>query len=204
MLTSKLRGAVEACTRPVAAVLGRLGLTPNAITVIGTVGTVLSAAVLYPLQHYFWGTLAVTIFVLFDMLDGTLARLRGTTSRWGAFLDSTLDRVADGAVFGSLAAAAFLTDRPVTGGLALFALVFAFTVSYTRARGEAVGGDGSGGLMERTERLVVVLVAAGCVGLGAPYSLLTIALALVAAGALVTVFQRMRSVFLSVKSEDAL
>ena len=107
-------------------------------------------------------------------------------------------------MFGSLAAAAFLTDRPITGGLALFALVFAFTVSYTRARGEAVGGDGSGGLMERTERLVVVLVAAGCVGLGAPYSLLTIALALVAAGALVTVFQRMRSVFLSVKSEDAL
>ncbi|OFL64051.1 MULTISPECIES: phosphatidylinositol phosphate synthase [unclassified Brevibacterium] len=202
MLTSKLRGAVEVCTRPVAAVLGRLGLTPNAITVIGTVGTAVSAAVLYPLQHYLLGTLAVTFFVLFDMLDGTLARLRGTTSRWGAFLDSTLDRIADGAVFGSLAAAAFLSGRAAAGGLALSALVFAFTVSYTRARGEAVGGDGSGGLMERTERLIVVLVAAGCVGLGAPYSVLTSALALVAAGALVTVFQRMRSVFLSVKSED--
>ena len=120
MLTSKLRGAAEVCTRPVAAVLGRLGLTPNAITVIGTVGTVLSAAVLYPLQHYFWGTLAVTIFVLFDMLDGTLARLRGTTSRWGAFLDSTLDRVADGAVFGSLAAPLFSpTGRSRVGWLCL-------------------------------------------------------------------------------------
>lgn len=203
MLTARLRGAAEACTRPIAALLGRMGLTPNAITVIGTIGTAVSAGVLFPMQHYLLGTVIVTVFVLFDMLDGTLARLRGCTSRWGAFLDSTLDRVADGAVFGSLAAAAFLRGSPITGGLAISALVFAVTVSYARARGEAVGGDGSGGLMERTERLVVVLVAAGCVGLGAPYSLLTIALALVTAGAFVTVIQRMRSVYLSLKSEEA-
>ena len=88
---------------PVGEALARTPITPNMVTVTGTVG--LSASVLwgYPTGHLFWGTLVATFFVFTDMLDGVLARIKGTTGKFGAFLDSTMDRIADAAVFSGLA-----------------------------------------------------------------------------------------------------
>lgn len=99
MLNTIARAAFTRLFRPLARLLLRLGLTPDAVTYIGTIGVCAGALVFYPLGHLFWGTVVITVFVFCDMLDGIMARETGRNSLWGAFLDSTLDRIADSAVF---------------------------------------------------------------------------------------------------------
>jgi CDP-diacylglycerol---glycerol-3-phosphate 3-phosphatidyltransferase len=185
-----LRPTLSRVLTPVGETLARTGLTPNAITVTGTVGVVAAALVFYPRGDLFWGTVVITVFVLFDMLDGAVARVTGTTSTWGAFLDSCMDRVADAAIFSGLVL--WLTGgghNELLAVLALFCLVAGALVSYVKARAEGLGYTCNVGIAERTERLIVGLVGAGLSGLGVPYAL-HIGLWLLAAASAVTVVQR--------------
>jgi CDP-diacylglycerol--glycerol-3-phosphate 3-phosphatidyltransferase len=170
-------------------VLARTPITPNMITAAGTVGVMIGALWLFPLGHLFAGTLVCWGFAMFDMLDGLLARLKGTTGSWGAFLDSTLDRIGDAAVFAGLAIWLARDHQPVLAGVALYCLVAGGMVSYARARAEGIGVRADVGVAERSERLLVALVAAGLTGLGVPF-VLAIGLWAVAAASTVTFAQR--------------
>ncbi|MEV4458666.1 phosphatidylinositol phosphate synthase [Microbispora sp. NPDC049633] len=191
-----LRPAVTRVMTPLGRALARWGISPDVITTIGTLGVVASALVFYPRGHLFAGTLVITFFVLADLLDGVLARMTGKGSTWGAFLDSTLDRLGDASIFSGLILYFVLKDEPeiVLAAVALFCLVAGALVSYAKARAEGLGMTANVGIAERGERLVVVLVAAGLSGLGVPY-ILAAGLWLLAAASAVTVVQRMVHVY---------
>lgn len=179
---------------PVGRALARTPITPNMITVIGAIGMTAGALTLFPTGHLFAGTMVCTGFVVADMLDGVLARLQGSTGKFGAFLDSTLDRVGDAAVFGGLAIW-FVTGGhdKVLAAVALFCLVAGLLVSYARARAEGLGIKADVGIAERTERLLIGLVATGLSGLGVPY-VLPIGLWTVAVLSAITFGQRVYAV----------
>src|SRR6516165_6104110 len=166
-----LRPALSRVLTPVADALARTPVTPNALTITGTAGMTAGALWLFPTGHLFAGTLVCTGFVLTDMLDGVLARVKGTSGAWGAFLDSTLDRVADAAVFAGLTIWLARTGQRPLALVALFCLVAGGLVSYAKARAEGLGLRCDVGLAERTERLLIALVAAGLSGLGVPFVL---------------------------------
>lgn len=201
MLGQHGRGLTRALlTRPALA-MARAGITPNILTVAGTVASVSVAVATLPRGHFIAGPPLLAVVLVGDSFDGVLARATGRTSVFGAFLDSTLDRLADGAVFASLAAWAALTMtsdsvalRTVTVVLALVCVVLAATVPYARARAESIGATASVGIAERTDRLVVALVATFAVGLGAPQWVLSAALGYVALASFITVLQRIVAV----------
>ncbi|WP_430869126.1 phosphatidylinositol phosphate synthase [Demequina aurantiaca] len=168
-----------------------MGIHPNAITIIGTLGVVISALYFFPKggTMLFWGALIITFFAMTDMIDGTMARLGGLSSRLGAFLDSTLDRVADAAIFGALVWTFLDVDRN-TALAAMLCLTIGSFVPYARARAESLGIDASVGIAERSDRLFVGLMATGLVGLGLPLWVLTWSLYALAVAALITVVQR--------------
>ncbi|MFC1407750.1 phosphatidylinositol phosphate synthase [Streptacidiphilus sp. N1-12] len=201
MLNKYARAFFTKVLTPFATFLLRIGVSPDAVTLVGTAGVVAGALVFFPRGSFFWGTLVITAFVFSDLVDGNMARQAGTSSVWGAFLDSTLDRVADSAVFGGIALwYAGKGDNLLLCAVAVFCLASGQVVSYTKARAESLGLKCDvQGLVERAERLVVTLVLAGLSGLhqfGVPYIdwLLPIALWLIAVGSLVTVFQRVVTV----------
>jgi phosphatidylinositol phosphate synthase len=180
---------------PLATLLLRLGVSPDAVTIVGTLVVVTTALWAFPTGHLLLGTLIITVFVLTDSLDGVMARQAGRSGPWGAFLDSTMDRFGDGAIFAGLVL--WFTaggDDRLTAILALVCLVLGSVVPYARARAEGLGMTASGGIAERADRLVLVLVATGVVGMGAPTVVLTIVLALLAVASAVTVVQRMSKV----------
>lgn len=156
---------------PVGQALSRTPVTPNAITITGTAGVTAGALALFPSGHLFAGTLVCTGFVFADMLDGILARLKGTSGEWGAFLDSTLDRIGDAAVFAGLAIYLARSHQGPLALVALFCLVTGGLVSYARARAEGLGLRCDVGIAERSERLVIALTCAGLSGLGVPFVL---------------------------------
>lgn len=195
MLDRHARGATNRIFTPPARLLLRWGVTPDAVTVAGTLGVVVGALALFPVGHLFWGVMVITLFVFSDVLDGVMARLSGTTGRWGSFLDSTLDRVQDAAVFLGLMWWAFgVGEQTVLGVAASLCLASGMLVSYVRAKAEALGFTADTGIAERAERLIVTLVAAGLVGIGVPAVVLTVVLGLLAAASFVTVVQRMITV----------
>jgi CDP-diacylglycerol--glycerol-3-phosphate 3-phosphatidyltransferase len=181
---------------PVARVLLRLGVSPDVVTVVGTLGVCVGALAFYPRGELFWGTIVITAFVFSDTIDGIMARSSNRSSTWGAYLDSTLDRLGDAAVFGGLVL--YYADRGddmVTAALALACLVLGSVVSYARARAEGLGMTASVGIAERADRLVAALVTTGMVGAGwIPDVVLTVVLALLALASLVTVVQRVLTV----------
>jgi CDP-diacylglycerol---glycerol-3-phosphate 3-phosphatidyltransferase len=185
-----LRPALGRLLTPVGQALARTPITPNAVTIVGTIGMSASALYFFPTGHLFWGVVVCTIFVISDMLDGTLARIKGTSGPFGAFLDSTLDRVADAAVFGGLAIYYVRGGHShLMAAVALFCLVAGSLVSYAKARAESLGLSCDVGFAERTERLLIGLVAAGLSGLGVPY-VLPVGLWLLAAASAFTFGQR--------------
>jgi len=192
MLNIFARASVSRVTDPIGAWLVRLGLTPNSVTVLGTLGTVAATLWFFPRGQLFVGTLAVTAFVLFDLLDGAMARAQGSGTPFGAVLDAGCDRIADGALFAALAWYAFDTGNRWLAAASLISLVAAQVVSYVKARAEASGLSADGGLAERAERLIMVLVGSGLSGLGVPY-ILDVALWLCAALTAATVVQRLLS-----------
>jgi phosphatidylglycerophosphate synthase len=191
------RAAYEKLSRPVARAALRAGLTPDSVTILGTAGSVLGALTLFPIGQLWWGAFTVFIFVLADMLDGAMARQRGGGTRFGAVLDATCDRISDGAIFcGLLWWAAFGLDDTSLVVATLICLVTSQVISYIKARAEASGLSGDGGIIERPERLIIVLVGAGLSGvwfLHVPW-LLEVAMWVLAVASLVTVGQRLHTV----------
>lgn len=201
------RAAYAKLSRPVAKAALRAGLTPDIVTIVGTAGSVTAALTLFPIGQLFWGAFAVFLFVLADMLDGAMARERGGGTRFGAVLDAACDRIADGAIFaGLLWWAAFGLHDPTLVVAILICLVTSQVISYIKARAEASGLRGDGGIIERPERLVIVLVGAGLSGvpfLHAPW-LLHGAVWLLALASVVTVAQRIHAVRTSPGAMDLL
>ena len=187
----KLRPLMAAIWKAPARALLALGVHPNVMTLVGTAGVVFGALFFFPKggMALFWGVMVITFFVLTDMLDGTMARLGNKASRLGAFLDSTMDRIADAAIFFALAWAFVDVDR-VTAVAAVVCLAIGSLVPYARARAESVGVEAKGGLAERSDRLVISLTATGLVGLGLPLWVLTWTLWLLVLLAAITVVQR--------------
>jgi CDP-diacylglycerol---glycerol-3-phosphate 3-phosphatidyltransferase len=188
------RAAVGRFWAPVVTRLLRLGVTADMVTAIGTLGAVAGAVGLIATGHLFWGAFTVTLFVLLDMLDGALARARGGGSLFGAVLDSTGDRAADAAVFGALVWwYSGAGDNRLLVLLALVCLVLGVLTSYVKARAEGVGLRCDVGIVERTERLILVLVGTGFTGLGIPYAL-HVTLWVLLVGSAITVGQRFAAV----------
>jgi CDP-diacylglycerol--glycerol-3-phosphate 3-phosphatidyltransferase len=188
------RPVVAKVLNPLVARLVRAGVTPDAITITGTVGAVAGAVLLFGTGHLFWGTVVVTLSVLLDLLDGALARARGGGTVFGAVLDSAGDRVADAAIFGALIWwYSGAGDNRLLVLLALLCLVLGVLTSYIKARAEGVGIACNVGIVERLERLLLVLFGTGLAGLGVPYAL-HVGLWVLLAGSAVTVVQRIVAV----------
>ncbi len=175
---------------PPARLLLRVHVSPDAVTVFGTVGAVAAALVCFPDGRFGLGVLLIAIFATSDLIDGTMARISGTSGPWGNFLDATLDRVADGAIFGGLVMWGALNGDAVTTAAATLALVTGQVTSYAKARAEAVGATANVGIAERAERLVLVLLAALLAGFGVPY-VLPAALWIIGGLGIITIIQRM-------------
>src|SRR5919107_3473383 len=146
-MLERFRGLSAKLLGPLVRTLLGLGVSPDLVTVLGTVGVVLAALVCFP-QGWLWqGTLVVTVFVISDMIDGLMAKITGTSSNWGAFLDSTSDRLGDAAVFGGiLLYFVYRESSTLWAGVALVGLVFGQWTSYVKARAESLGFVCSGGL----------------------------------------------------------
>lgn len=191
------RAAYTKLSAPLAKAALRVGLTPDTVTIIGTAGSVLAALILFPAGQLFAGWLVIWFFVLADMLDGAMARERGGGTRFGSVLDATCDRISDGAIFcGLLWWAAFGLRSSSLVVATLICLVTSQVISYIKARAEASGLNGGGGLIERPERLIIVLLGAGLSDLpGYPIPMvLHVAMWLLAVASLVTVAQRLHAV----------
>ncbi|KQY37913.1 MULTISPECIES: phosphatidylinositol phosphate synthase [Nocardia] len=201
MLSFFGRQTFAKATAPLGKALVGTGLTPDAMTLIGTTATIAAAVTLFPSGHLFWGTMVIWLFVMFDMLDGAMARARGGGTKYGAVLDATCDRVADGAIFAGLAWwAVYHEHSKHLFALTLIVLVTSQVISYAKARAEASGLSADGGLIERPDRLVLVLVGAGLTGIGGHWGIdwltwaVYVAMWVLAVLSIVTVFQRVLAV----------
>jgi CDP-diacylglycerol--glycerol-3-phosphate 3-phosphatidyltransferase len=212
MLNRFARALVTRLLTPPARGLLALGISPDVVTLVGTLGVCAAALSLFPQGQFFWGALVVTVFAFSDTVDGIMARASQRSSRWGAFLDSTLDRLGDAAVFGGLVLYYAGHDDPSSRwstALALACLVLGSVVSYARARAEGLGLRADVGIAERADRLVAVLLVTGLVGLrrltgfGLPEGAMIVVLALLALASSVTVVQRMLVVRQQVLAEAA-
>jgi CDP-diacylglycerol--glycerol-3-phosphate 3-phosphatidyltransferase len=182
------RGVIAPVVEPMARGLLRMRVTPDMVTLTGTTLTVLTALILIPQGRFIPAVVLLFLFTSADVLDGTMARLSGTQGPWGAWFDATLDRVADGAIFGGVLIWAAWSSDTVTTILAWVCLAGGAVVSYAKARAEAVGATANGGIAERAERMIIL-------GLGAILFQfvdwgMTVALAILAVLTTITVFQR--------------
>jgi CDP-diacylglycerol--glycerol-3-phosphate 3-phosphatidyltransferase len=170
------------------------------ITVTGTLGATVAALICYPRGDFFVGTLFIWAFVMFDMVDGAVARIGGLSSRFGAVLDSSCDRIADSAVFGALAWWFARHDQPALLAAALLCLVLGSLTSYIKARAEGAGFSCNVGIAERSERLIIVLVGTGLTGspIGIPYAQ-AVALWILVLASTITVSQRLATVWQQAK-----
>ncbi len=190
-MLERFRATWTALFAPVVRLLLRLGVSPDAVTVVGTLGVVAGAVIFFPIGQLFVGVVVITAFVFSDLVDGAMARRSGRTDDFGAFLDSTLDRVADGALFGGLALFfAWHHESPLYLVLCLVILVMGAVTSYARAKADHLGYDAKVGIAERPDRLVGMLVPAFFADLLDLWWLLYIALWALAVAATVTVGQR--------------
>ena len=190
MISRSLKPAVTRLITPVASAALRLGITPNGVTWVGAIGVVVSALYFYPRGQFFAGSVAIVILALSDLFDGTMARIsKSGASRWGSFLDSTIDRVTDSAILLGIAIY-LINEQDSLSYVVLVALVTGMLVPYIRAKAESFSIQCSGGIAERTERLMISLTAIGLHGLGIS-CVLAVGMWLLAVLGLVTVAQRM-------------
>ena len=187
------RKVVSGVIEPPARLLLRLHVSPDAVTVVGTLGAVATALVCLPQGWFIQAVVIMVVLGMSDLLDGTMARMAGTSGPWGNFLDATLDRIADGAIFGGFALYGAFNDQPWLTAGAVFALVVGQVTSYAKARAEAVGATANVGIAERAERLILVGLAALLAGFGVPY-VLAAPLWLLGVLGLITILQRILTV----------
>jgi CDP-diacylglycerol--glycerol-3-phosphate 3-phosphatidyltransferase len=194
MLQESLRAPVTKLITPICRGLIRIGVSANMVTAAGALLTMAAAILTFPQGQLFFGTLLIVFFVLFDLLDGTIARLSAKGSNaWGALLDSTLDRLTDAVILGSVLWYLISEDDALVP-LVLATIVLGFLISYIKARSESLGIECNGGFAERTERLIIVLTTTGFAGLGVPY-IMGIGFWVLAIASLITVLQRLRIVY---------
>jgi CDP-diacylglycerol--glycerol-3-phosphate 3-phosphatidyltransferase len=202
-MLERFRGAWAKIMGPPARLLNRWGVSPDLVTIVGTLGVMVGALLCFPRGWLWQGVVVVTVFVFADMLDGQMAKLSGRASRWGAFLDSSLDRIGDAAVFGGLLLYFTAHEQSLMWASAAFAaLALGQLTSYVKARAESLGFTVHGGLAARADRLLVILLGALLAGLGVPYVLEVALCALAVAGA-ITVLQRMAQVRTQARHADA-
>ena len=190
MLNLRVRPALGRLVDPVASALLRTGISPDAVTLLGTLGVVVGSLVFFPRGMFFTGTAVEFFSVLTDLLDGAMARKLGRGGPFGAWLDSTCDRIADAAIFAGLVL--WFTgdgDSRLLAGVALFCLVSGGIVSYAKARAEGLGLRCDVGLAERAERLILVLLGTLLAGLGLEIAL-SVLLWVLALASAITVVQR--------------
>ena len=198
MLQRSLRDPVAKIIAPLVKTLIKLGISANMISSIGGLGSVICALYFFPKGEFFAGVIWVTAFVLFDLFDGAVARASNKgVSKWGALLDSTLDRLSDAAIFlGALLYFIDKSDRLVP--IIIVATCASFMVSYIKARAESLGIECNGGLAERSERLIIALTAFGLHGLGVDYAM-AIGIWVLAIISIFTMIQRLMIVYKAVK-----
>mgnify|MGYP000038137168 FL=1 len=198
MISDIFKPAVVRLISPTARGLLRIGLTPNSVTTIGAIGVIATSLIAYPSGHLFGGTIAICCLALSDLFDGTMARLsQQGPSRWGGFLDSTIDRVTDSAI--ALGLLIYLAqNNDALSYVLLVSIDSGFLVSYIRAKAESLQIECKGGFAERTERLIILLTAIGFTGLGVDY-ILTVGIWALALASVVTVLQRLRIVWKATK-----
>jgi phosphatidylglycerophosphate synthase len=191
MLGIHARPQINRVVEPIAQAIARVGITPDTLTIVGTLGVSAGALAFYPRGKFLAGTLVITAFVFSDLMDGAVARVTGSSGPWGAFLDSTLDRVGDGAIFGALALwYAGDGNNTTLCAVALYDLVAGVVTSYSKARAESLGMSANVGVAERSERLIAVLVLTGFSGIFNAPVLRAIALWGLAVLTTITVVQR--------------
>jgi len=180
-----------------------MGITPNGVTIFGAVGVIFTALFFYPRGEFIRGTLLLMFFIGSDLFDGTMARLsaKGAT-RWGALLDSTLDRISDSVILIGLLLY-LIKEKDSLIPLLLIALVSGGLISYIKARAEGLGIVCNGGIAERPERLLLILAGVGFEGLGISYAL-SVFLWILALVSIVTVLQRLLIVYRGSQSMQSL
>ena len=193
-ISNESRGRIKKVFEPIALAMGRVGLTPNGLTLIGFGISIVGAALLVA-QLWVLGGIVVFIGGAFDMFDGTLARATGKVSPFGAFMDSVFDRWGEAIVYLGIAWGGVLAGEDTVAILATAALGAAFMVSYTRAKSEGLGfspgiGMAAIGVMPREIRLIVLSLGLIVAGATANLTILSAALAIIAVGAVITVIQR--------------
>jgi CDP-diacylglycerol--glycerol-3-phosphate 3-phosphatidyltransferase len=191
MIQNRFKAPVTALITPSCRFLLRIGITANWLTFIGAIGSSISALYFFSKGDFFLGTILVSLFALSDLFDGTMARLseQGTT-KWGALIDSTLDRVTDAAIYAGVISYAISSDNTNLALLALLALITGALIPYIRAKAESLGIACSVGIAERAERLIIILTATGLYGLGV-YIALAGGLLLINIVGLITIVQRL-------------
>lgn len=207
VLGNRGRGFTTAVFGPVARAFVRMGVSPNLITVLGTIAVSAAALLLLPAGHLVVGVIVVVVLAFADSVDGLMAREMGKESAFGAYLDSTMDRISDAAIFTALGLYLLWQDEQRWQGvglaLAMACVFFGMLVSYARARAEGLGISAKAGIAERTDRLVFAGVATLAVGLGAPPVVLVVVLALIVVANLITVVQRSMVVYRAAAGEAA-
>ena len=198
MLQRSLRDPVAKLIAPLVKILIKLRISANLISTVGGVGSTISALYFFPKGEFFTGVLWVAGFVIFDLFDGAVARSSNKgVSKWGAVLDSTLDRLSDAAIFIGALLFFIENDDPLVP-LIIIAAVAAFMVSYIKARAESLNIMCDGGIAERSERLIIALVAYALHGLEVAYAM-TIGIWVLVLLSIITVAQRMLIVYKAVK-----
>ena len=194
MISAAIKEPVTRVVTPLCRWLLKIGVSANLLSAIGGLGASVSAILFFTHGNYFWGMIVTLFFILFDLLDGTLARMSESGgSTWGALLDSTLDRISDAAVLGSVAYFLMKShDRLVP--VLIIALVAGGLVSCIKARAEGLGLECNGGFAERTDRLIIIFVALGFAGLGVPY-ILAVGAWILAIASVYTIFERLAIVY---------
>mgnify|MGYP003837878613 FL=1 len=191
MIQNRFKAPVTALITPSCRFLLRIGITANWLTFIGAIGSSISALYFFSKGDFFLGTILVSLFALSDLFDGTMARLseQGTT-KWGALIDSTLDRATDAAIYAGVISYAISSDNTNLALLALLALITGALIPYIRAKAESLGIACSVGIAERAERLIIILTATGLYGLGVNIALAG-GLLLINILGLITIVQRL-------------
>ena len=191
MIQNRFKAPVTALITPSCRFLLRIGITANWLTFIGAIGSSISALYFFSKGDFFLGTILVSLFALSDLFDGTMARLSelGTT-KWGALIDSTLDRATDAAIYAGVISYAISSDNTNLALLALLALITGALIPYIRAKAESLGIACSVGIAERAERLIIILTATGLYGLGVNIALAG-GLLLINIVGLITIVQRL-------------